>query len=128
MEYQEVNPHKSPVVPIMTQIKYAKEVGQTLDSIRGEVLAKKLATVKLGSTRYVNLLALNEKALGEAFIANFVPIMTQKKFAEEVGQTLDSIRSQVKKGNLPTVTMGRYRYINLLELTDIVKKLAQEQQ
>lgn len=128
MQYQEVTPVEQPEVPIMTLLKYSIEVGQTHDSIKGQAKTKILPTVKVGKTRYVNLLAVNEIALGEAFRANFVPIMTQKKFAQEVGQSLDSIRGQVKNGYLPTVSIGRYRYINLLELTDMVNKLAEEQQ
>lgn len=44
------------------------------------------------------------------------PICTQEQYAIEAGHTLDTVRNQVNRGYLPTIKIGRYRMINLMQL------------
>lgn len=51
-------------------------------------------------------------------IQSFVPLMTQKKYAELVGLTTEAVKAQVFNGHLPTIKSGKYRMINLVALVN----------
>jgi len=56
--------------------------------------------------------------IGPEIKLNFnVPIMHQKKFAESVGLSVGVIGGWVDNGYIPTLRIGKYRMINLLQLT-----------
>lgn len=46
----------------------------------------------------------------------FSPVVTKERFSELTGLEVGVIEGQVAKGHLPTVKIGRYRMINLVEL------------
>lgn len=41
------------------------------------------------------------------------PIVTQKKFAEVTGLSTGAVRGMVERGQLPTLKIGKYRFINI---------------
>ncbi|MBF0132373.1 MAG: hypothetical protein HQL75_07270 [Magnetococcales bacterium] len=43
--------------------------------------------------------------------------MTQERFAEVTGVSLDVVRGWVKKGYLPILDLGKYRLVNVALLT-----------
>lgn len=45
-----------------------------------------------------------------------VPIMTQELFATKIGVTKDSVRGMIPR--LPTMKIGKRRFINVAALTD----------
>ncbi|WP_299580863.1 hypothetical protein [uncultured Microbulbifer sp.] len=45
------------------------------------------------------------------------PVCTQEQYAIDAGHTLSTVRAQVDRGYLPTIKIGRYRMINLLQLS-----------
>ena len=49
--------------------------------------------------------------------------VTQERFAEMTGVSLEVVRGWVKKGFLPTFVIGKYRLVN----TELMKKTATEQ-
>jgi len=49
--------------------------------------------------------------------ASMGPYMTQERFAEVTGVSLDVVRGWVKKGYLPIFDLGKYRLINVALLT-----------
>jgi predicted site-specific integrase-resolvase len=49
--------------------------------------------------------------------------VTQERFAEMTGVSLEVVRGWVKKGFLPTFVIGKYRLVN----TELMKKTAMEQ-
>ncbi len=59
-------------------------------------------------------------------IQTFVPVMTQKLFAELTGLTSDSVKAQVINGHLPNVKIGKYRMINLLALVNNLQAESEE--
>lgn len=47
----------------------------------------------------------------------FIPVpMTQEKFAEQVGLTTQAVRTQVCRGYLPTIKIGKRRLIDTVTL------------
>lgn len=42
-----------------------------------------------------------------------VPVMTQERFAELTGLTVDTVYGHVRRGYLPSLKMGKYRLINI---------------
>ncbi|MCQ8130509.1 hypothetical protein [Methylomonas rivi] len=54
-------------------------------------------------------------------IQTFVPLMTQKQFAELSGLSRDAVKAQVINGYWPSVKVGKYRMINLIILVDQLK-------
>lgn len=40
------------------------------------------------------------------------PLLTVEKYAEKVGVSVESVRSKVKNGHVPTVKQGKHRLIN----------------
>lgn len=46
-----------------------------------------------------------------------VPVITRERFAQLTGLEEGVIRGMIDKGYLPTVKIGRYRLINLTQLT-----------
>ncbi|MBS4028193.1 MAG: hypothetical protein KGZ58_06075 [Ignavibacteriales bacterium] len=54
-------------------------------------------------------------------IQTFVPLMTQKQFAELSGLSRDAVKAQVINGYWPSVKVGKYRMINLISLVDQLK-------
>ncbi|MFS1526242.1 hypothetical protein ACL7TT_19440 [Microbulbifer sp. 2304DJ12-6] len=44
------------------------------------------------------------------------PVSTQEQFAIDAGLTLPTVRGQVERGHLPTIKLGRYRFINMMKL------------
>ncbi|MBF0456086.1 MAG: hypothetical protein HQL72_14865 [Magnetococcales bacterium] len=50
--------------------------------------------------------------------------VTQERFAEVTGVSLEVVRGWVKKGFLPTYIIGKYRLVN----TELMKKNAIEQE
>jgi len=48
--------------------------------------------------------------------AIFPPVSGQEQFAMWVGVTPDTVRGWVEGGTLPTVKIGRHRFINVFEL------------
>lgn len=59
-------------------------------------------------------------------IQTFVPVMTQKLFAELTGLTSDTVKAQVINGYLPNVKIGKYRMINLLALVNNLQAESEE--
>lgn len=51
-----------------------------------------------------------------------VPLMHPEKFAEQVGRSPGVIGGWIDSGFLPTVKVGRYQLINLVLLTENLKK------
>ncbi|WP_232827798.1 DNA-binding protein [Marinomonas shanghaiensis] len=45
------------------------------------------------------------------------PILTSERFAELIGVTQDVVLSSIKRGYLPTVKIGKRRYVNVVRLT-----------
>lgn len=45
------------------------------------------------------------------------PILTSERFAELIGVTQDVVLGSIKRGYLPTVKIGKRRYINVAKLT-----------
>lgn len=45
-----------------------------------------------------------------------VPAITQLRYAELTGLTIDVVRGQVSRGHLPTLKQGRYRLVNIFVL------------
>ncbi|WHI46782.1 hypothetical protein [Microbulbifer sp. VAAF005] len=45
------------------------------------------------------------------------PVCTQEQYAVDAGHTLKTVRAQVDRGYLPTIKIGRYRMINLMQLS-----------
>lgn len=54
-------------------------------------------------------------------IQTFVPLMTQKQFAELSGLSRDSVKAQVINGYWPSVKVGKYRLINIVLLVAQLK-------
>ncbi|MCX2834485.1 hypothetical protein [Microbulbifer thermotolerans] len=48
-----------------------------------------------------------------------IPACTQEQYAIEAGLTLKTVRGQVERGHLPTIKIGRYRMINLMQLASM---------
>lgn len=46
----------------------------------------------------------------------FAPVVTKERFAELTGLEVGVVQGQINNGHLPTVKIGRYRMINLVEL------------
>ncbi|WP_299947174.1 hypothetical protein [uncultured Microbulbifer sp.] len=44
------------------------------------------------------------------------PVSTQEQYAIDTGLTLPTVRGQVERGHLPTIKIGRYRFINIIKL------------
>lgn len=42
-----------------------------------------------------------------------VPLMTQERFAELSGLTVDTVYGHIRRGYIPAVKVGKYRMINL---------------
>lgn len=54
--------------------------------------------------------------------AVFPPVSSQEQFATWTGVSKDTVRGWVEQGTLPTVKIGRQRFINVLEVvSDLVK-------
>lgn len=54
----------------------------------------------------------------QGLMGAFVPVMTIEKFAELVGLTDATVRSQVKRGYYPTKKVGKRLFINLVAFVD----------
>ncbi|WP_044616459.1 helix-turn-helix domain-containing protein [Gynuella sunshinyii] len=46
------------------------------------------------------------------------PVLSQQQFSEYVGVSSDTVRGWVEQRTLPTIKIGRQRYINIVGLTD----------
>lgn len=55
-------------------------------------------------------------------IDSLVPLMHPEKFAESIGRSKGVIGGWIDQGYLPTVKVGRYQMINLVLLTENLKK------
>lgn len=51
-----------------------------------------------------------------AFPSIKCPVSTQEEYANEAGHSIQTVRGQVARGHLPTIKIGRYRMINLMQL------------
>ena len=61
---------------------------------------------------------MHQKALSSlSNVAVFIPLCTVENFARSAGLTTDAVRGQIRLGHLPTIKIGRYRYINLAEIS-----------
>lgn len=54
----------------------------------------------------------------------FLPSITTELYAQLTGQTVDTVRGQMRLGHLPSIKVGRYRHINLVALTRLCEDQA----
>ena len=58
-----------------------------------------------------------KKAFGKMELYTFVPVMDRTRFAELTGLSDDTVRGMIKKGQIPTILVGRRRLVNIAVLT-----------
>ena len=51
-------------------------------------------------------------------IVHLPPVISQQQFSQYIGVSVDTVRGWVEQRTLPTVKIGRQRYINIVGLTD----------
>ena len=128
--FAQFQPFMRHFVPILSQERFAALCGFTLDKVRGMVEKGHLPTLLIGKHRVINnyllwKMALQKPGVQVNYLDSFqldVPMLPRKRFSELSGLSEGVLLGWVKKGYIPSFSIGKTRFISLLQLIEMCER------